>query len=212
MPGTFGRNQTFCNKKAEFHEELQECPYNSSHQIRPERMIRHLVICRKDCLSSKTNPYYKKAKQIVICQFNSVHHVHKDDLEKHLQECESAALYKETSTMNMEEKFSELSLTSRKGKSDLQDGKEIAEGDAESEEDWEKEMEGVVLTSYDPMKKVIENNIAINTKCKSVGERKDIRAMQRVGDEEGLEYLLAPSNKNKKKKKKPAVKYIPVGM
>ena len=82
--------------------------------------------------------------------------------------------------MNMEEKFSELSLTSRKGKSDLQDGKEIAEGDAESEEDWEKEMEGVVLTSYDPMKKVIKNNIAINTKCKSVGERKDIRAMQRV--------------------------------
>jgi len=210
MPGTYNRSQTFCNKKPEFHEELLECPYNSSHQIRPERMIRHLVICRKDCLSSKTNPYFKKAKQIVICQFNSVHHVHKDDLEKHLQECESAALYKETP--GIEEKLSVMSISKGPDSdTNVLESKENVE--EESEEDWDKEMSGVELSTYDPMIKVVEKNLAINTRCKSAGERKDIRAMQRVDDKEGLEYLLAPASKNKKKKKKPAAnKYVPVGM
>ena len=91
----------------------------------------------------------------------------------------------------------------------------------EEEEDWEKEMEGKQVLSYDPMKKVLERNFAVNSACKSEGERRDIRAMQRLGDKEGLSYLLADGGaggeaegkKGKRKKRSSKSKAaLPVGM
>ena len=100
--------------------------------------------------------------------------------------------------------------------SDTKDKGEESKGDksvtSDIEEDWDKEMAGVNLVSYDPMKKVLENNFAVNTKCRSQAERRDIRTMQRTGETEGLNYLLSPSSRTSGKKKKSKSKKLPVGM
>ena len=86
-------------------------------------------------------------------------------------------------------------------------------------------MQGKVVMSYDPMKKVLEKNYAVNSACKSRAERRDIRAMQRLGDKEGLSYLLAEGagvssggaaadigKKGKGKKRSSKQRAMPVGM
>ena len=50
---------------------LVGCPYNVSHQLRPDR----LVICRKETLSSPTSPGYRRALGIKIYPYNSAHHI-----------------------------------------------------------------------------------------------------------------------------------------
>ena len=63
--------QTFCNTVPEFREDLVGCPYNVSHQLRPDR----LVICRKETLSPPTSPGYRRALGIKIYPYNSAHHI-----------------------------------------------------------------------------------------------------------------------------------------
>ena len=75
----------------------------------------------------------------------------------------------------------------------------------EDEEDWDKEMEGVNLKSYDPMKKVLEMNLPINTKCMGKRDGREVRSLQRLGDRQGLDGCFAVGQK-----KKNSVK--PVGM
>lgn len=57
--------------------ELLACPYNVSHQIRPERMQYHLLKCKAQ------NP----ETTLEICPFNAIHHIRKSDQVEHLQNC-----------------------------------------------------------------------------------------------------------------------------
>jgi len=58
-------------------DRLLDCPYNRSHQIRPERMQYHLIKCRKQ---------YPE-KNLIICPFNATHHVAKSEERKHMMSC-----------------------------------------------------------------------------------------------------------------------------
>ena len=119
-----------------------------------------------------------------ICPYNSSHHINKKEMDQHIQICPSAAQFKDS---NLDD-FANLKVTETKKESSSVAIPKTSEDD---EEDWDKEMAGVEWTSYDPMKKVLENNFAVNPKCRNQSERRDIRAMQRIGDKEGLNYLLA---------------------
>ena len=82
----------------------------------------------------------------------------------------------------------------------------------EEEEDWEKEIEGLNLKSYDPMKKVLEMNLPINTKCMGKREGREVRCLQRLGDRQGLDECFAVGQNKKKKTKKNKNCVKPVGM
>ena len=88
--------------------------------------------------------------------------------------------------------------------------KNVANVVEDDEEDWDKEMEGVDLKSYDPMKKVLDMNLPINTKCMGKRDGREVRSLQRLGDRQELEDCFSVGQKKKKKKKKNCVK--PVGM
>ena len=182
-------------------------------------------LLRRDCLSSKTNPFYKRAQDIKICQFNQSHHVHKAEMETHLQSCEAARRFKDIAQLGEEVKKHVNLVTKVTGAADEKKAplnNPEATGSEEKEEDWDKEMEGKKVLSYDPMRKVLERNFAVNSACRSEEERRDIRAMQRLGDTEGLSYLLADrgardeeigGKKGKKKKRSSKSKAaLPVGM
>lgn len=63
-------------------EKLEPCPYNSSHQIIPHRMAKHIIKCKKN---------YPDA-QMKVCIFNAVHVVPVHQYQAHLLECESREL------------------------------------------------------------------------------------------------------------------------
>lgn len=57
--------------------DLISCPYNVSHQIRPERIQYHLMKCKEQ------HPEIS----LVICPFNAIHHIRKSEHVEHLQNC-----------------------------------------------------------------------------------------------------------------------------
>lgn len=57
--------------------ELITCPYNVSHQIRPERIQYHLVKCKA------RHPEIT----LLVCPFNAIHHIRQADQVEHLQNC-----------------------------------------------------------------------------------------------------------------------------
>lgn len=170
--------QTFCNTVPEFKEELVGCPYNISHQLRPDRLVRHLVICRKESLSSPTSPGYKRALGIKICPYNSAHHIHRADMEHHLTLCASALQFKQELVVPGKEhiKLTVVHHTTAAADSD--------------EEDWDKEMKGLNLGTYNPMEKVVKENLPVNAHLMNKSERRDLRSMQRLGDWEGVGQVV----------------------
>jgi len=204
MPRGVNSTQTFCNTVAEYTEELVECPYNIAHQLRPDRLVRHLVICRRECLSSPSSPGYKRALSIKICPYNSTHHIQRADLEHHLTLCKSALLFKQEKEMLEEGKY-----VGNKSEVDLDEATGVSTAKAESdEEDWDKEMEGLNLGTYCPMEKVVKENMLFNAQGRNKSTRRDIRSMQRLGDKEGLAQALNGSEEGSY----PGEGHIPVGM
>ena len=65
------------------------CPYNKSHMIRPERMQRHLILCRKDVLSKPDNPFHKAAKDLERCPYDANHHIPSAEMDSHITDCPS---------------------------------------------------------------------------------------------------------------------------
>jgi len=57
--------------------ELITCPYNVSHQIRPERIQYHLMKCKAQ------HPEIT----LLVCPFNAIHHIRQSDQVEHLQNC-----------------------------------------------------------------------------------------------------------------------------
>jgi len=175
--------QTFCNTVPEFREELVGCPYNVSHQLRPDRLVRHLVICRKETLSSPTSPGYRRALGIKICPYNSAHHIHRADMEHHLTLCASAIHFKQELVLPDKEvvpvkEHKKLPVEHTTGAADS------------DEEDWDKEMEGLNLGTYNPMEKVVKENLPVNAHLINKSGRRDLRSMQRLGDWEGVNQVV----------------------
>lgn len=57
--------------------DLITCPYNVSHQIRPERIQYHLMKCKAQ------HPEIS----LLVCPFNAIHHIRQSDQVEHLQNC-----------------------------------------------------------------------------------------------------------------------------
>ena len=72
----------------------QVCPYNKHHLIRPERMQRHLILCRKDVLSKPEHPAHKAAKDLERCPYDANHHIPKAEMEGHISTCPSKRVIK----------------------------------------------------------------------------------------------------------------------
>ena len=198
MPGGLSSSQTFRNTVPQFEEELVTCPYNMAHQLRPDRLVRHLVICRKESLSSSTSPSYKIALAIKICPYNASHHVHKADMEYHLMQCSSAMLGKEQGVLKDDEEPKKSVNTA------------VAFEDSD-EEDWDKEMKGLNLGTYNPMDKVVKNNIPVNVGNTLLNKsgRRDLRSLQRLGDKDGVAQLV---NGHDSAETSTGAGYLPVGM
>merc|ERR1719334_2045698 len=60
------------------------------------------------------------------------------------------------------------------------------------DEDWDKEMEGLNLGTYNPMTKVVKNNIPVNFNANLINKsgRRDLRSLQRIGDKDGVGQLV----------------------
>ncbi|XP_055643255.1 gametocyte-specific factor 1 homolog [Toxorhynchites rutilus septentrionalis] len=65
------------------YDDVIECPYEKSHQIRKSRMQTHITKCKKN---HKDLNYMK-------CPFNEIHFVPKKDLEVHKRECPDRGLF-----------------------------------------------------------------------------------------------------------------------
>ncbi|XP_045120009.1 uncharacterized protein LOC123509639 [Portunus trituberculatus] len=109
-------------------EKLVPCPYNSSHQIIPHRLAKHIVKCKKNFPNA----------DMKVCLFNAVHVVPSHQYQAHLLECDSRGLverelyFKPSVTSNAPEVKPESVL--------VQNTTAIAE-------DWETEC---VQSSYSP--------------------------------------------------------------
>jgi hypothetical protein len=64
------------------NKNLITCPYNSAHQIRPERIQYHLIKCAKQ---------YPDA-DVVICSYNATHHIIKTEEHNHNRDCPDRAI------------------------------------------------------------------------------------------------------------------------
>ena len=81
------------------------------------------------------------------------------------------------------------------------------------DEDWDKEMEGLNLGTYNPMVKVVENNIPVNFNANLINKsgRRDLRSLQRIGDKDGVGQLVNEGGYGHSGSG-PEVSRLPVGM
>ena len=70
-------------------ENMSICPFIKSHMIRPERMQRHLIICKKDILSEPDHPAYKLVMNMERCPYNATHLINKHEMKRHIEVCNS---------------------------------------------------------------------------------------------------------------------------
>jgi len=207
-------NQTFSNTVNYYEDpDLVQCPYMAIHQIRPERLARHLVKCRKDLLEKPTHPDHKRAKAMVVCQYNQVHHIPRQERQQHELECPDRLLFRPLQEMKTTP--TPIVPTSTAKAAPISDFLHES-----GDEDWDAEVAGLNLGTYDPRAKMVGQGIPINTQNRGPAERREIRALQRVGDTgavsqrirggmgEGVDQLtntivgLSVQQGGKKKKKK----------
>ena len=62
-----------------------KCPFNSTHLIRPKKMAKHLVKCKKN------NP--EKVQKMSECIFSAIHYVERKDEEYHFLNCSARKNY-----------------------------------------------------------------------------------------------------------------------
>ena len=176
--------QSFRNTtKEELGDDLITCPYNKSHQIRPERMQRHLIVCRKDVLSKPNHPFHKAAKDLERCPFDANHHIKKSEMESHIQECPSK---REMKTVVLTEAPSWR-------KSVVTEKSEAAVEAAENWDDDDKEDLDNPQPGYNPQAKILNSSVPIlyNVPGLYKSEKRDFRSRQRAkhigGQEDAFE-------------------------
>eukprot|EP00090_Calanus_glacialis_P044985 TRINITY_DN8095_c0_g1_i7.p1 TRINITY_DN8095_c0_g1~~TRINITY_DN8095_c0_g1_i7.p1 ORF type:complete len:212 (-),score=62.41 TRINITY_DN8095_c0_g1_i7:146-781(-) len=166
--------QTFKNTtKEELGDDLEVCPYNKSHMIRPERMQRHLILCRKDVLSKPNHPFHKAAKDLERCPYDANHHIPKAEMDNHILECPSKR--------EMKPKVPTAVPSWRKSvvtdKSEAANNMVEENWDDAAEDDWDNPQPG-----YNPQAKILNSNkpILYNVPGLNKSEKREFRARQRA--------------------------------
>jgi len=158
------------NMHDELSDSLSVCPYIKSHMIRPERMQRHLIICRKNILSKPSHPLYKLALNIERCPYDATHHIAKHEMIRHVDVCTS--------------KREVVTPTEAPAWRKAVDKTLEAAVYAEASENWDdNDGEGTIITSpYNPQSKILQSTTPILhlPPGMSRAEKSDFRSRQRA--------------------------------
>jgi len=159
------------------YERLEQCPYERSHQITPDKLMTHLTKCRKQHLKKNPTP------TIVICPYKSTHHVDKTEYDYHVKNCDGKDL-----AIHM---LMEPSMSAKKQEHNIP--KIIREERnvdyVTDDEDWESQQ---IRAPYDPATKILEKEVL----RKPVGLTKSERREFYVKERERRRFL-AERNKAK---------------
>jgi len=173
MPRGSG-TQTFKNTtKEDLGDNLEVCPYNKHHLIRPERMQRHLILCRKDVLSKPEHPAHKAAKDMELCPYDANHHIPKAEMENHIKECLSKREIKPSAPTAVPSwRKAVVNI-----KSEAANEESTENWDDNAEDDWDTPQPG-----YNPQAKILNSNkpILYNAQGLNRSEKREFRARQRA--------------------------------
>ena len=130
-------------------------------------------------------------------------------MELHLTECNDALLQRDSNKVYETERMNlKLNILDEVVRTEIQTPSVYNE-EEEEEEDWEKEIEGLNLNSYDPMKKIVSGNIPVNAHLMNKSTKRDLRYSQRIGDVDTLSQIIDANAKNMPNEAKVA---LPIGM
>eukprot|EP00092_Neocalanus_flemingeri_P029675 GFUD01032222.1.p1 GENE.GFUD01032222.1~~GFUD01032222.1.p1 ORF type:complete len:255 (+),score=65.62 GFUD01032222.1:99-863(+) len=152
----------------EMSENLSVCPYVKSHMIRPARMQRHLIICRKDILSKPDHPAYKLVLSIERCPYDATHHIARHEMSRHVAVCSSK---REVATPTEVPAWRKAVVVAR------------SEAGIEATEDWDDDGDVLHTTSpYNPQAKILQSTTPILhlPPGLSKAEKSDFRTRQRA--------------------------------
>lgn len=145
------------------YEKLEQCPYDRSHLITPDKLMTHLTKCRKQHLKRNPTP------TIVICPYKCTHHVDKTELEHHVKNCDGKDL-----AVHML-----LEPTTIEKKVDHSIPKIVEERSVETitdDEDWETQQ---IRAPYDPAARILEREVLRKPVGLTKAERKEFYVKER---------------------------------
>lgn len=154
-------------------EKTTTCPYDPTHQITSSRIQKHLVKCRRNHQESEH----------VICIFNASHHIPKAEEQYHMAHCTDRRIV-ELASYNLQKTDIQCQLEIPKPKPREFSTSLFMQEELEGEEDWDKEMSGVKLKSYDPQLKCQKTNVLRRLQGATPSERKKFYAEEKKRHEE----------------------------
>ena len=150
-------------------ENMSICPFIKSHMIRPERMQRHLIICKKDILSKPDHPAYKLVMNMERCPYNATHLINKHEMKRHIEVCNSKRV---VATPTEVPAWRKSVVVAR------------SEAAVEASEDWDDDnnQDAYLRTPYNPQAKILKSTTPILhlPPGMSRAEKSDFRSRQRA--------------------------------
>lgn len=153
-------------------EKTTTCPYNPAHQITVSRIQKHLVKCRRN----------NKDSEHIICPYNASHHIPKAEEQYHVAHCSDRKIVELANySWALEKPGLHGNLEIPPSKPQKFDSNLFL---GEEEEDWERDLSGAVLKSYDPQIKCQKSNVLRKLPGATPSERKKFYAAERKRHEE----------------------------
>lgn len=153
-------------------EKTTTCPYNPSHQITVSRIQKHLVKCRRN----------HKDSELIICPYNASHHIPKSEERYHLAHCcdrRIVELDKYSWAMERPGRHGYLEPPPSRPEENQQMSLFL-----DDEEDWDRELRGARIKSYDPQKKCEKSNVLRRLQGATPSQRKEFREKEKIRHEE----------------------------
>jgi len=148
-------------------EKTTTCPYEPSHQITIERIQSHLVKCRRNHPNSNH----------VICPFNASHHIPQPEERFHLANCPDRRIVEldKYSWAVEDSQHGYLKLPPESSSNRIHD-LEV--------EDWERDIRGSRVKSYDPQEKCEKTGVIRKLQGATRSERKKFSVAERIRHEQ----------------------------
>lgn len=147
------------------YEKLEQCPYEKSHLVTPDKLITHLTKCRKQHLKKHPTP------NIVVCPYKSTHHVALAELDYHVKNCDGKDLaihmLLEPSTAKVRIPEASISV----GPRDARNSEVVTD-----DEDWETQQ---IRAPYDPAAKILDKEVIRKPVGLTKAERKEFVVKER---------------------------------
>lgn len=147
------------------YEKLEQCPYEKSHLITPDKLITHLTKCRKQHLKKFATP------NIVVCPYKSIHHVPRSELDHHVKNCDGRDLavhmLLDPSNANTKKRESSTNI----GQKEIRNCEVVTD-----DEDWETQQ---IKAPYDPASKIMEMEVTRKPVGLTKSERQEFYANER---------------------------------